>query len=167
MAQGLPGADSSSPVTASVVAAATALFGRTPAVWGRYFTKPTTSGSVEYRHAQENPVLAQYGIRLLPVARQTRDTAGSTAQGTADAQGNVDDLFDSFGADYLASLGSEFLMFLDVEVPPRRGAPRWDSTTGQAGRRPSASTAAPPPAAASRSCPAPTPGRATTRPGTS
>lgn len=142
MAQGLPGADSSSPVTASVVAAATALFGRTPAVWGRYFTKPTTSGTVEYRHAQENPVLAQYAIRLLPVARQTKDTAGSTAQGTSDAQGNVDDLFDSFGADYLASLGTEFLMFLDVEGTPSSGSPSlgldywtgWAQTLGEHSR---------------------------------
>jgi hypothetical protein len=142
MAQGLPAADSSTPVTASMVQSASALFGRTPAVWGRYFTKPTTSGTVEYRHAQENPVLAEYGIRLLPVARQTRDVAGSAAQGTSDAQGNVDDLFASFGADYLASLGSEFLMFLDVEGAPSSGSPSlgldywtgWAQTLGEHSR---------------------------------
>jgi hypothetical protein len=139
MAQGLPAADSSTPVTASVVASASALFGRTPAVWGRYFTKPTTSGSVEYRHDEENAVLAQFAIRLLPVARQTKDTAGSAAQGASDAQGNVDDLFDSFGADYLASLGSEVLMFLDVEGTPSSGSPSlgldywtgWAKTLGE------------------------------------
>jgi len=125
-----------------MVESASALFGRTPAVWGRYFTKPTTSGTVEYRHAQENPVLAQYAIRLLPVARQTRDVAGSAAQGASDAQGNVDDLFASFGAEYLASLGSEFLMFLDVEGTPSSGSPSlglhywtgWAQTLGEHSR---------------------------------
>lgn len=110
-------------MTASLVQTARALFGRTPTVWGRYFTKPTTTGTVEYRHAEESPVLAQFEIRLLPVARQTRDVGGTQAQGTSDAQGNVDDLFASFGADWLASQGGQFLMFLDVEGTPQAGSP--------------------------------------------
>ena len=125
-----------------MVESASALFGRTPAVWGRYFTKPTTRGTVEYRHAEENPVLAQFAIRLLPVARQTTDTAGSAAQGASDAQGNVDDLFASFAADYLASLGGQILMFLDVEGTPTSGSPSlgldywtgWAQTLGEHSR---------------------------------
>ncbi len=123
MARGLPGADSSSPVTVDMVQSAAALFGETPAFWGRYFTRATTTGTVEYRHAQENPVLAQFGIRLLPIARQTKDAGGTAAQGAADAQGNVGDLFATFGVDYLASLGGELLMFLDVEGTPASGSP--------------------------------------------
>ncbi|HEX4952423.1 MAG TPA: hypothetical protein VF017_03375 [Thermoanaerobaculia bacterium] len=123
MAQGLPGADSSQPVTMQVVEAATQLFGRTPVLWGRYFTSATTSGTVEYHHATESSVLAQYGIRLLPIARQTENVGGSKDQGVADAQGNVVDVVDSFGASYLSSLGGQFLMFLDVEGVPSSGSP--------------------------------------------
>jgi hypothetical protein len=36
----------------------------------------------------------------------------------ADARGNIDDLIETFGTDYLAGLGQEFLMFLDVEGSP-------------------------------------------------
>jgi hypothetical protein len=142
MARGFPAADSSSPVSVSMVQAAAALFGQTPAAWGRYFTSPTTAGTVEYRHAQENAVLAQYGIRLLPIARQTKDVGGTAAQGTSDAEGNVDDLFATFGADYLASLGGELLMFLDVEGTPASGSPSlaldyylgWGQTLASASR---------------------------------
>jgi hypothetical protein len=123
MAIGRAGADSSTPVTASLVESATALFGQTPAVWGRYFTRATTAGTVEYRHGEEDPVLAEFGIRLLPVARQTRDVGDTAAQGQADAEGNVGDLFASFGVDVLASSGGELLLFLDVEGTPSTGSP--------------------------------------------
>jgi hypothetical protein len=69
--KGLPGADSSSAVTANIVNSAKGVFGQTPTYWGRYFTSKSTTGSVEYRHKSENPVLAQFGIKLLPIARQT------------------------------------------------------------------------------------------------
>ena len=123
MSRGLPGADSSSPVTSSIIQTATESFGQTPAVWGRYFTGPTTSGTVEYRHSEESPILAQFNIRLLPVARQTTHVGGSQTEGASDAQGNVDDIFDTFGTQYLASQGGEFLMFLDVEGSPQTGSP--------------------------------------------
>src|SRR5262245_14430176 len=120
MANGLPGADSSQPVNTMVggdnlIQLATDVFGQTPAFWGRYFTSPTTSGSVEYSHTKENNVLAQNNIRLLPIARQTTHVAGSTTQGSSDATDNVEDFIQSFGAGFLASRGSQFLMFLDVE----------------------------------------------------
>lgn len=123
MARGLPGADSSQPVTAALIQAATELFGQKPAFWGRYFTGPTTGGSVEYHHATENPVLAAANIRLLPVARQTSHVAGSEAQGTSDAQANVEDILATFPQAYLASQGGQFLIFLDVEGLPQSGSP--------------------------------------------
>lgn len=123
MATGLPGADSSSPVTTSLVQSAVALFGRTPALWGRYFSCPTTPGTVEYRHAEENPVLSQYQIRLLPVARQTTHVGGGQQQGVSDAEGNVADFLATFEQSYLVSQGGQFLMFLDVEGNPSAGSP--------------------------------------------
>lgn len=123
MSRGLPAADSSSPVTDDLINSATQLFGQTPVLWGRYFTSPTTSGSVEYRHADENPVLAQYDIRLLPIARQTTHVGGSQQQGISDAQLNVDDILLTFDQDTLASSGGEILLFLDVEGSPSTGSP--------------------------------------------
>lgn len=115
MPRGFFGADSSSPVTTELVQTAAALFGQPPPFWGRYFTSVTTGGQVEYRHAEESPVLAQNKIRLLPVARQTTNVAGNQQQGAADASANVTDLLATFPQDYLASEGGQFLIFLDVE----------------------------------------------------
>ncbi|HEX6626057.1 MAG TPA: hypothetical protein VF064_20230, partial [Pyrinomonadaceae bacterium] len=123
MAKGNPGADSSSPVTDDLINTATQQFGQAPLFWGRYFTSPTASGSVEYRHGSESPILAQHNIRLLPVARQTAHVGGSQQQGTSDAQLNVQDVLDTFGQDYLASQGGQFLLFLDVEGSPSTGSP--------------------------------------------
>jgi hypothetical protein len=128
MAKGQAGADSSSPVSTTVqgknlVELASDTLGACPVFWGRYFTSVSTAGSVEYRHAEENPILAQYNIRLLPVARQTAHVGGSESQGASDAQANVTDIIDTFGADYLASQGGAFLMFLDVEGSPSTGSP--------------------------------------------
>jgi hypothetical protein len=123
MARGLAGADSSTPVTASLIQTATQLFGETPALWGRYFTSPETYDSDEYRHAEESAVLGQAGVRLLPIARQTTHVGGSEQQGAADAQANVDDIFDSFGTQCLAAQGGELLLFLDVEGSPSTGSP--------------------------------------------
>ena len=115
MARGLPGTDSSSPVTAQLIQAATNILGQKPVFWGRYFKSPTAPGAVEYRHAQESPVLAHANIKLLPIARQTANVAGSTALGTTDARLNVEDILASFPQQALAAQGGQFLMFLDVE----------------------------------------------------
>lgn len=123
MAKGNPGADSSSPVTDSLISTATQQFGQAPLFWGRYFTSPTTSGEVEYRHSSESPILAQHNIRLLPVARQTENVGGSQQQGVSDAQFNVADVLDTFGQEYLTSQGGQFLLFLDVEGSPSTGSP--------------------------------------------
>jgi hypothetical protein len=62
--------------------------------------------------------LRDSNIRVLPIARQTKNVDGSVADGSDDAESNADDLIATFGADYLASLAPEFYMFLDVEGSP-------------------------------------------------
>jgi hypothetical protein len=123
MAKGMPGADSSTLVTSQIggqnlIGLATDLFGQTPVVWGRYFTSASTSGVVEYRHLKENRALRTNNIRVLPIARQTKNVNGTVADGSADATANAEDLILTFGADYLASQGGQVLMFLDVEGSP-------------------------------------------------
>jgi hypothetical protein len=118
VAHGLPGADSSLPVTSELINAAAELLGEAPVFWGRYFTSVSTTGSVEYRHAKENQLLNQAGIRLLPIARQTPNVNGSLDEGIADGVANAQDFIATFSSQVLASQGGQFLMFLDVEGPP-------------------------------------------------
>jgi hypothetical protein len=118
MAQGQPGADSLSPVTTSLIQAATNLYGATPVFWGRYFTSPTTTGTGEYHHATENAPLNAAGIRLLPVARQTANVGGSQQQGQADGSANAQDFIETFGVAELTAQGGQFIMVLDVEGNP-------------------------------------------------
>ena len=121
MAKGRPGADSTPRVDfeihgRNIIDLAVDLFGEVPLFWGRYFKSLQHPSDFEYRRSVESAILHARGIRVLPTAQQTthvnrddRDLA------RADARGNVEDLIKSFGADYLASQGDEFLMFLDVE----------------------------------------------------
>jgi len=123
MAKGSPGADSSVPVTSlingqNIVDQASSFFGATPVFWGRYFTSVATTGIVEYRHMRENPVLRARGVRVLPIARQTKRVNGTAADGTADGQANSEDVITTFGKDYLATQGGKFYVFLDVESTP-------------------------------------------------
>jgi hypothetical protein len=124
---GKPAVDSSVPVTtqingASLLDLAQQLFGETPVLWGRYFTSTAATGNVEYRHLKENQPLRDRGIRVLPIARQTLHVSGSQADGSGDAEANADDLIATFGTDYLASQGEQFLLFLDVEGAPALSA---------------------------------------------
>jgi len=130
MASGLPGADSSIPVTSqilgqSIIDLARNHFGSVPAFWGRYFTSPETKGTVEYHHAQENGPLNASGIRVLPVARQTLHVNGSQDEGAADAAANAADFLASFDANTLVNQGNTFYMFLDVEGQPSLSASYW------------------------------------------
>ena len=64
MARGLPGPDSSVPVTyqingRSLIDLATDLFGEVPVVWGRYFTSTRTGGAAEYRHVREKSTVTK------------------------------------------------------------------------------------------------------------
>jgi hypothetical protein len=123
MANGLPGVDSSMPVTSQVqgqglIQLATSQFDTAPVFWGRYFSTPHTTGAVEYHHKLESGPLVAAGIRVLPIARQTPNVNGTAQQGAADAAENAADLLASFGADALAAQGNVFFMFLDVEGNP-------------------------------------------------
>jgi len=120
MAKGMAGADSSVVVTHTIssktlVELATEHFEQVPVLWGRYFKSIHNTGGAEYRHRQENQILRDNGIRVLPTAQQTTHVNQGRQLGIDDAKLNVEDLIVSFGADYLATQGSEFLMFLDVE----------------------------------------------------
>jgi hypothetical protein len=123
MAKGRPGADSTILVTAKLVDTATKTIGQQPVFWGRYFKNKSRSKAPEYLHKKEDPVLAQFGIRLLPIAQQTAHVSGSEAQGQADAIDNVEDLLATFDQSLLVEQGGEFLMFLDVEGLPDEGNP--------------------------------------------
>jgi hypothetical protein len=118
MSQGIPGADSTDQITNTLIEEATQLIGAPPQFWGRYFCSPSNPSPYEYRHVNENGTLRENNIKLLPIAEQTWRVAGSEHEGAFDARGNVDDLIETFGADYLAGIGQEFLMFLDVEGSP-------------------------------------------------
>lgn len=110
------GADTAFPVTKQLIDQATAALTERPAFWGRYFTSPETTGSVEYRHALEDAVLAAAGIRVLPVARQTNHVGGDLASGTSDGAANARDLVETFGeANLAAGCPNGALVFLDVE----------------------------------------------------
>jgi hypothetical protein len=123
MAKGKPGADSSVLVTSQIdgknlIELTKALYNDTPVFWGRYFTSASTGGTVEYRHLKENQPLRDSNIRVLPIARQSKNVNGSQANGSADAETNADDLLVTFGPDYLASMSEQIYMFLDVEQNP-------------------------------------------------
>src|SRR5215467_15339023 len=97
MAKGKPGADSSVPVNSEIqgknlIELATELFGSAPVLWGRYFSSASTPGNVEYRHLKENKILRANNVKVLPIARQTKRVDGSIAQGSSDAEANVEDL---------------------------------------------------------------------------
>jgi len=131
MPMGFPFADSACPVThvldgQTLVERATGHFGQTPVLWGRYFTDINTTGSVEYRHANEDALLHQYGIRVLPIARQTADVDGPVSLGQADAQRNVEDVLVTFGVEYLASQGGKCVLVLDVEGQPSLSREYWE-----------------------------------------
>jgi hypothetical protein len=109
------GADTAYPVTAALIAKAAEVMLGVPSFWCRYFTSVKESGTVEYRHAVENAVLAARGIRLLPIARQTNDVSRDRGAGFTDGVANARDLIATFGEDYLATQGPGVCIFLDVE----------------------------------------------------
>ncbi|MGB9179474.1 MAG: hypothetical protein WCB68_09555 [Pyrinomonadaceae bacterium] len=121
MAKGKPGADSTPQVDfqirgRNIIDLAVDLFGETPLFWGRYFKSLQRASDYEYRRRVESPILHARGIRVLPTAQQTNHVNRDDRDlARADARGNIEDLIKSFDADYMASQGDEFLMFLDVE----------------------------------------------------
>jgi len=104
--------DSLQPVT-GLIDKVHAYFGHMPTVWARYFT---TTPPGEYAHKSENNPLYNNNIKLLPIARHTNHVGEiSSKLGATDAKQGVNDLFETFGKEYLKSQGGEFLFFLDVE----------------------------------------------------
>jgi hypothetical protein len=110
------GADAASPATAGQVSLATRLLGAAPSFFGRYFSVPHSASSIQYQSAQENPVLHRLGVRVLCIARQTNHVGGGEAEGAADAANNMAAIVASFGANYLAGLGFDPIVFLDTEL---------------------------------------------------
>ncbi|HKR67198.1 MAG TPA: hypothetical protein VJZ00_25960 [Thermoanaerobaculia bacterium] len=107
------GADTLVPVTDDLVAQVRARFGEAPRFWGRYFKKPDFPQ--DYQPAIENAVFYRNELRLLPIARQTARVAGTATDGAQDAQLNAEAFTQALGVEYLATIGGELLMFLDVE----------------------------------------------------
>lgn len=109
------GADATHPATSSLIGLAAKLLGSQPAFFGRYFKGPHNPSPIQYQPSQENPVLHAAGIRVLCIARQTNRVVGTESDGVADAVNNMSAVVTAFGADYLASLAVEPLIFLDTE----------------------------------------------------
>lgn len=120
MAKGRPGADSTSRVSTikdgkNIIDSAADLLGEMPLFWGRYFKNLRRLSDFEYTGRVEANILRERNVRVLPTAQQTSEVGGSKSTGAEHGTGNVEDLIASFGNDYLATQGDEFLMFLDVE----------------------------------------------------
>ena len=120
MPVGKPGADSTPKVThtiggRNIIDLASDLFGEVPLFWGRYFKGLHKPSDFEYVHRDENPVLNQKNVRLLPIAQQTNFVGGSANRGASDARLNVEDVIVSLGVENFARQGNEYLLFLDVE----------------------------------------------------
>lgn len=111
----LVGFDSVEPISAAWIARATTLMGSAPKFCGRYFG-PGPPSPYEYQHAVENGPARAANCPILPIGDQTNRVAGPT--GASDGAGNAADVISTFGADYLASIGKEFYLVLDVEGQP-------------------------------------------------
>jgi hypothetical protein len=118
MPTGLLAADTLVPVShvangKNVVELTRAKLGMTPVFWGRYFKRP--GFAEDFQPALENAIFRANGMRLLPIARQTARVAGTALDGAEDAVLNVAAFTEALGVSYLAGIGGEMLMFLDVE----------------------------------------------------
>ncbi len=110
---GIAGADTISNVTATMIQKASEYLAAAPRFWGRYFQAEISDG--EYLHQQENTLLRQAGIRVVPISRWTNRVNGFREDGTDVGQKQAGDLLETFGENYLASQGDGFYFFLDVE----------------------------------------------------
>lgn len=107
------GIDTFVPVTQERLDVARRRLGMTPLFWARYFKRP--GFAEDFQPRTEAKILRDNRIRLLPIARQTRNVAGTAALGAADAVQNVEAFVEAMGEEHLASVRTELLMFLDVE----------------------------------------------------
>jgi hypothetical protein len=105
------GCDSSySPITTQFMEDAILyLSGRRPVFWGRYFNHSSGKDSrrqISYQAAYENPVLARYRCRVLPVFAQNT-SGGPLSLGRRDGLENGRDFIETLGASRLAANGPE------------------------------------------------------------
>ena len=121
----VPGADSSVPVSTPHIELAQEYLKQQPAFWGRYFNGYHTADA-EYQQ-EEAELFANMQMRLLPIAQQTPRVAGTRDEGAAHATMNVEKFIDRVGLEWLASAGSEYVMFLDVEGERVGGNPSLSS----------------------------------------
>lgn len=95
------------------------MLGQSPAFWGRYFHAPGQKNArgqvVSHYSAAENAFLRSKFVRVLPVARQTVHVGGDGETGAEHARLNVEAIFETFPAGYLAGACPNPLVFLDVE----------------------------------------------------
>ena len=79
--------------------------------WGRTFSAKDTPGNFD---PGENKILANSGIRILPIARQVKGVGGSASDGGKDAKDNVAALLKAIPT--LKAQGDGFYLFLHVEM---------------------------------------------------
>lgn len=117
--------DSVEPLSATWFSRFKQLTGQDAKIMGRYFRSPGHPASYEYQHSVENGPAIAAGCRILCIAEQTPFVGGGAKNGATDGVLNAQDIVLTFGADYLASQGTEFLCVLDVESQPSLSAPYW------------------------------------------
>ena len=112
------GADTNAVVTNKLIATATKQLTSRPSFWGRYFKGPGDQNPVRYQAHLESALLRSNGIRVLPIAQQTKHVAGDRNEGRRDGLKNGAAIIASFGNTYLSSMAEGILVFLDVEGDP-------------------------------------------------
>jgi hypothetical protein len=99
----------------SLLKIATNLLEQPPAFWGRYFKGPGNKMPIQYQASQEAVLFANHNIRVLPIARQTRNVSQADKDlRYADGVRNAAALISSFGAVRLSKMPG-VVIFLDVE----------------------------------------------------
>jgi hypothetical protein len=112
------GADASDVVSTGLLKTATVALRSKPAFFGRYFKAPNNTNSIQYQPARENRIFHDQGLALLCIGRQTNRVSGSHADGIADGVHNLSAVIAALGAEYIASLAFDPVIFLDVEPNP-------------------------------------------------
>lgn len=119
------GFDITTPATKKIVADAKIALGSVPQFVGRYFKGPGNTDPIQYQPASENAILHQVGLRVLCVARQTNKVGGSQASGATYGNQHASAVVAAFGHAYLAGLGYDPIIFLDVEPAPPLSVEYW------------------------------------------
>jgi hypothetical protein len=112
------GVDSLNAADHKMLEAVTKHFGAPPFFWARYFNSAANLAKEgNYNPAKESAFLAENKIKLLPIARQTRQVAGDEKAGEVDGKANLEALKKAFGT------LKDVYLFLDVEDDPGTQSP--------------------------------------------